>query len=157
MQKDKTPIRVIATNRKAHHLYHIMDTYEAGIALVGTEVKSLREGKANLKDSYATVEKGEISLHNMHISPYDAANRFNHDPTRTRKLLMHRGEIRRLLGKTTVRGFTLVPLKIYFKGKVAKVELALAIGKKLFDRRKDIKDREVQREMRRVLKDRQHQ
>jgi len=157
MQKDKTPIRMIATNRKAHHLYHIIDTYEAGIALVGTEVKSLREGKANLKDSYATVEKGEISLHNMHISPYDAANRFNHDPTRKRKLLMHREEIRRLLGKTAVRGFTLVPLKIYFKGKVAKVELALAIGKKLFDKRKDIKDREVQREMRRALKDRQHQ
>lgn len=157
MQKEKGQFRVIVSNRKAHHLYHIVDTYEAGMVLVGTEVKSLREGKANLKDSYATVEKGEIQLHNMHISPYDAGSRFNHDPTRTRKLLMHRGEIRRLLGKTTERGFTLVPLKIYFKGKVAKVELALAIGKKLFDRRKDIKDREVQRELRRALKDRQHQ
>ena len=155
MQKDKEQIRVVATNRKAHHLYHIVDTYETGIALVGTEVKSLRQGKASFKDSYATVDKGEIFLHNMHISPYDQASRFNHDPTRLRKLLMHRMEIKRLLGKTTERGFTLVPLRIYFKGKVAKVELALAIGKKLFDRRKTIKDREVQRELRRALKERQ--
>jgi len=155
MQKDKDQIKVIATNRKAHHLYHIVDTYEAGIALVGTEVKSLRQGKVNLKDSYATVEKGELFLHHMHISPYDQASRFNHDPTRSRKLLMHRGEIKRLLGKTTERGFTLIPLKIYFKGKVAKVELALVVGKKLFDRRKAIKDREVQRELRRALKERQ--
>ena len=155
MQKDKEQIRVIATNRKARHLYHIVDTYEAGIALVGTEVKSLRQGKASFKDSYATVEKGEVFLHHMHIAPYDQASRFNHDPTRARKLLLHRMEIKRLLGKTTERGFTLVPLKIYFKGKVAKIELALAIGKKLFDRRKAIKDREVQRELRRALKERQ--
>lgn len=155
MQKDKEQIRVIATNRKARHLYHIVDTYETGIALVGTEVKSLRQGKASFKDSYATVEKGEVFLHNMHISAYDQASRFNHDPTRLRKLLLHRWEIKRLLGKTTERGFTLVPLRIYFKGKVAKVELALAIGKKLFDKRKAIKDREVQRELRRVLKERQ--
>ena len=155
MQKDKEQIRVIATNRKARHLYHIVDTYETGIALVGTEVKSLRQGKASFKDSYATVEKGEVFLHNMHISAYDQANRFNHDPTRLRKLLLHRWEIKRLLGKTTERGFTLVPLRIYFKGKVAKVELALAIGKKLFDKRKAIKDREVQRELRRALKERQ--
>jgi SsrA-binding protein len=155
MQKNKEQIRVIATNRKARHLYHIVDTYEAGIALVGTEVKSLRQGKASFKDSYATVEKEELFLHNMHISPYDQASRFNHDPTRLRKLLMHRVEIKRLLGKTTERGFTLVPLRIYFKGKVAKVELALAIGKKLFDRRKAIKDREVQRDLRRALKERQ--
>jgi len=146
---------VVATNRKAHHLYHIVDTYEAGIALVGTEVKSLRQGKVSFKDSYAAVEKGEIFLHNMHISPYDQAGRFNHDPTRSRKLLLHRVEIKRLLGKTTERGFTLVPLKIYFKDKVAKLELALAIGKRLFDRRKAIKDREVQRELRRALKERQ--
>ncbi len=146
---------MIATNRKAHHLYHMVDTYEAGIALVGTEVKSLRQGKVSFKDSYATVEKGEIFLHNMHVSPYEQASRFNHDPTRPRKLLLHRVEIKRLLGKTTERGFTLVPLRIYFKGKVAKVELALAIGKKLFDRRKAIKDREVQRELRRALKERQ--
>jgi len=132
MPKDREQIRVVATNRKAHHLYHIVDTYEAGIALVGTEVKSLRQGKVN-----------------------DQAGRFNHDPTRSRKLLLHRVEIKRLLGKTTERGFTLVPLKIYFKDKVAKLELALAIGKRLFDRRKAIKDREVQRELRRALKERQ--
>lgn len=155
MQKHREQIRVIATNRKARHLYHIVDTYESGVALVGTEVKSLRQGKVSFKDSYATVEKGELFLHNVHISHYDQASRFNHDPTRSRKLLMHKVEIKRLLGKTTERGFTLVPLRIYFKGKVAKIELALAIGKKLFDRRKAIKDREVQREMRRALKERQ--
>jgi len=155
MQKDPKQIKVIATNRKARHLYHIVDTYEAGIALVGTEVKSLRQGKVSFQDSYATVERGEVVLHSLHISPYDQANRFNHDPTRPRKLLLHKGEIKKLLGKTTERGFTIVPLKIYFKGKVAKVELALAIGKKLFDRRKAIKDREVGRELRRALKERQ--
>lgn len=155
MQKDVKQVKVIATNRKAHHLYHIVDTYEAGIALVGTEVKSLRQGKVSFQDSYATVERGEVVLHSLHISPYDQANRFNHDPTRPRKLLLHKGEIKKLLGKTTERGFTIVPLKIYFKGKVAKVELALAIGKRLFDRRKAIKDREVQRELRRALKERQ--
>jgi SsrA-binding protein len=155
MQKDTKQIKVVATNRKARHLYHIVDTYEAGIALVGTEVKSLRQGKVSFQDSYATVEKGEVVLQSLHISPYDQANRFNHDPTRSRKLLLHKGEIKKLLGKTTERGFTIVPLRIYFKGKVAKVELALAIGKKLFDRRKAIKDREVQREVRRALKERQ--
>jgi SsrA-binding protein len=155
MAKDKEQIRIIATNRKAHHLYHIVDTYETGIALVGTEVKSLREGKVSFKDSYASVDRGEVFLHSLHISQYEQASRFNHDPTRSRKLLLHRMEIRRLLGKTTEKGFTLVPLKIYFKGRVAKVELALAIGKKLFDRRKTIKDREVQRELRRALKERQ--
>jgi SsrA-binding protein len=155
MQKDTKQIKVIATNRKAHHLYHIVDTYEAGIALVGTEVKSMRQGRVSFQDSYAAVEKGEVFLHSLHISPYDQANRFNHDPTRPRKLLLHKGEIRRLLGKTAERGFTIVPLRVYFKGKVAKVELALAIGKKLFDRRKTIKDREVQRELRRALKERQ--
>ena len=125
------------------------------MALVGTEVKSLRLGGANLKDSYAMVEKGEIYLHNMHISPYDQASRFNHDPTRTRKLLMHKKEIKRLLGKTVEKGLTLVPLRLYFKGNVAKVELALVIGKKMYDRRKDIKDREVKRELRRALKEKQ--
>jgi SsrA-binding protein len=155
VQKSEKQVKVISTNRKAHHLYHVLETYEAGIALVGTEVKSLRLGKANLKDSYAMVEKEEIYLHNMHISPYDQASRFNHDPTRTRKLLMHRGEIKRLLGKTVEKGLTLVPLKLYFKGNVAKVELALVIGKKVYDRRRDIKDREVKRELRRALKEKQ--
>jgi len=155
VQKSEKQVKVISINRKAHHLYHILESYEAGIALVGTEVKSLRLGKANLKDSYAMVEKAEIYLHNMHISPYDQASRFNHDPTRTRKLLMHKKEIKRLLGKTVEKGLTLVPLKLYFKGNVAKVELALVIGKKMYDRRKDIKDREVKRELRRVLKEKQ--
>jgi SsrA-binding protein len=155
MQKDKQQTKIISSNKKAFHLYHILESYEAGIALQGTEVKSLRLGRANLKDSYAMVEKGEVYLHNMHIGPYDPASRFSHDPTRTRKLLMHRIEIKRLLGKTVERGLTLVPLKLYFKGNIAKVELALAMGKKIYDRRKDIKDREVQRELRRALKDRQ--
>jgi SsrA-binding protein len=155
MQKDRQQVKIVATNRKAHHLYHILESYEAGIALVGTEVKSLRLGRANLKDSYGMVRQGEVYLHNMHISPYDQASRFNHDPTRIRKLLLHRREIKRLLGKTVERGLTLVPLKLYFKGKVAKVELALAVGKKIYDRRKDIKDREVKRELRRALKEKQ--
>ncbi len=155
MQKNEKQVKIISTNRKAHHLYHILESYEAGIALVGTEVKSLRLGRANLKDSYAQVKKGEVYLHNLHISPYNQANRFNHDPTRTRKLLLHGREIKRLLGKTVERGLTLVPLKLYFKGNVAKVELALVIGKKIYDRRKDIKDREVQRELRRALKEKQ--
>jgi SsrA-binding protein len=155
VQKNEKQVKIISTNRKAHHLYHILESYEAGIALVGTEVKSLRLGRANLKDSYAMVKGGEVYLHNMHISPYDQASRFNHDPTRTRKLLMHGREIRRLLGKTTEKGLTLVPLKLYFKGKVVKVELALAIGKKIYDRRKDIKDREIKRELHRVLKEKQ--
>ena len=155
VQKSEKPVKAISTNRKAHHLYHILESYEAGVALVGTEVKSLRLGGANLKDSYAMVEKGEIYLRNMHISPYDQASRFNHDPTRTRKLLMHKKEIKRLLGKTVEKGLTLVPLRLYFKGNVAKVELALVIGKKMYDRRKDIKDREVKRELRRALKEKQ--
>ncbi|MFQ6032208.1 MAG: SsrA-binding protein SmpB [Candidatus Zixiibacteriota bacterium] len=155
MQKNKQEIKIISTNRKAHHLYHVLESFEVGIALVGTEVKSLRLGRANLKDSYAMVKKGEVYLHNMHISPYDQASRFNHDPTRSRKLLLHRREIKRLLGKTAERGFTLVPLKLYFKGNVAKVELALAMGKKIYDRRKEIKDREVKRELRRALKEKQ--
>ncbi len=155
VQKNEKQVKIISTNRKAHHLYHILESYEAGIALVGTEVKSLRLGRANLKDSYAQVKKGEVYLHNLHISPYNQANRFNHDPTRTRKLLLHGREIKRLLGKTVERGLTLVPLKLYFKGNVAKVELALVIGKKIYDRRKDIKDREVQRELRRALKEKQ--
>jgi SsrA-binding protein len=155
VQKNEKQLKAISTNRKAHHLYHILETYEAGIALVGTEVKSLRLGRANLKDSYAMVEKGQVYLHKMHISPYDQASRFNHDPTRTRKLLMHKREIKRLLGKTVEKGLTLVPLRLYFKGNVAKVELALVIGKKMYDRRKDIKDREVKRELRRALKEKQ--
>lgn len=145
-------IKVITTNRKARHDYTILDTFEAGIALRGTEVKSLRGGKANLKDSFARVDHGEIVLYNMHISPYDLGNRFNHDPLRPRKLLLHREEIRRLAGKVAERGLTIVPLRLYFKHGIAKVELALAKGKKMYDRREAIAERDVRRDMDRVLR-----
>lgn len=146
----------IATNRRARHDYFIEETFETGIALTGTEVKSLRQGKGNLQDSYAMIQNGEIFLHNCHISPYDFGNRFNHDPLRTRKLLMHRAEIRKLFAKTREKGLTLVPLQMYFseKGKV-KVELALAKGKKLYDKREDIAKRDADREVERVIRDRQ--
>jgi SsrA-binding protein len=146
--------RVICTNRKAIHDYHIEDSYEAGLVLVGSEVKSLRAGRANLKDSYAGIKEGEVYLYNCHISPYAEANQFNHEPRRTRKLLLHKGEIKKLVGKTTERGYTLVPLKLYFKGGKAKVQLALARGKKLYDKRRAIKEREDKRELARALKER---
>lgn len=141
--------RIAISNRKARHDYQILDVYEAGIVLKGSEVKSLRQGRANLQDSYADVKRGEVWLHNMHISPFEQANRFNHDPVRDRKLLLNKSEIRKLIGKTTEKGLTLVPLKVYFKKGIAKVELALAKGKKDYDRREDIKKRDVEREMRR--------
>ncbi|TYO94865.1 SsrA-binding protein SmpB [Desulfallas thermosapovorans] len=143
-------------NRKARHEYHIDETYEAGIALSGTEIKSIRAGKANLQDSYARIENGELVLYNMHISPYEQGNRFNHEPKRPRKLLMHKREIMRLFGQTREKGLSLIPLKVYFKnGKWAKIELALARGKKKFDKREDIAARDAKREMDRAMKDRQ--
>lgn len=148
-------IKIISENRKARHDYHIHETYEAGIALTGTEVKSLRAGKANLKDSYARIDHNELMLHNMHISPYEQGNRFNHEPLRTRKLLMHRYEINKLIGKTKEKGYTLVPLKLYFTRGKAKVELGLATGKKLYDKRQDIAERDAKREMDRAFRDRQ--
>lgn len=147
-------IKIIATNRKARHEYNILETYEAGMVLKGTEVKSLREGKANLKDSYARMNDGEMFLLNLHISPYEKGNRYNQEPTRPRKLLLHRNQIRRLLGRVAEKGLTLVPLRLYFKGSYAKVELALAVGKKLYDRRKSIAEREAERTVRRALKER---
>ena len=147
-------IKLIARNRKARHDYEIMDSFETGIVLKGTEVKSLRAGKVNLKDSYATIERGEVVLNNLHIGPYEPANRYNHEPERPRKLLLHRSEIRRLVGRTEQKGLTLVPLKLYFKRGRAKVELALARGKKQFDKRQDIARREMQRDIERALKDR---
>ncbi|MEW5799873.1 MAG: SsrA-binding protein SmpB [Bacteroidota bacterium] len=144
--------RIAISNRKARHDYEIVDVYEAGIVLKGPEVKSLRMGRANLQDSYADLKKGEVWLHNMHISPFEQANRFNHDPVRDRKLLLNKSEIRRLIGKTTEKGLTLIPLKIYFKNGKAKVELALAKGKKEYDRREDIKKREMDRELRRTFR-----
>ncbi|SFR03332.1 SsrA-binding protein SmpB [Desulfoscipio geothermicus] len=142
------------TNRKARHEYHVDETYEAGIALTGTEIKSIRAGKANLQDSYARVENGELILYNMHISPYEQGNRFNHEPKRPRKLLMHKREIMRLLGQTREKGFSLIPLKLYFKNSWVKVELALARGKKKYDKREDIAARDAKREMDRAMKNR---
>lgn len=150
--KQDDDIEVITTNRKARHDYTVMDTYEAGIVLQGTEVKSLRDHKANLTDSYAGIDRGEVILYNVHISPYDHGNYFNHDPTRPRKLLLHREEIRRLVGKVVERGLTLVPLKLYFKRGKAKVQLALVKGKKQYDRRQTIAERDAQRDVDRELK-----
>ncbi|MDI6709848.1 MAG: SsrA-binding protein SmpB [Thermoanaerobacterales bacterium] len=145
-------IKVICENRKARHDYQILETYEAGIALAGTEVKSLRAGKGNLKDSFARVENAELWLYNMHISPYEQGNRFNRDPKRVRKLLMHRSEVMRLWGKAREKGLALVPLKAYFKDGKVKIELALARGKKLYDKREDIAARETRRELERVAR-----
>ncbi|HEX3046580.1 MAG TPA: SsrA-binding protein SmpB [Bacillota bacterium] len=145
----------IAANRRARHEYFVLETFETGIALTGTEVKSLRLGKGNLQDSYAMISNGEIFLHNCHISPYDFGNRFNHEPLRTRKLLMHSSEIRRLFAKVREQGLTLVPLQMYFneRGRV-KVELALAKGKKLYDKRDDIAERDAKRNIDRAMKER---
>ncbi len=144
--------KTVTVNRKARHEYHILESFEAGIALTGTEVKSLRAGKANLQDSFARVENSELILYNMHISPYEQGNRFNHEPKRPRKLLMHKHEIMRLLGKTQEKGLTLVPLKVYFTRGRAKVELALAKGKKVHDKREAIKERDAKREIQRAMK-----
>ena len=144
--------RLVCQNKKAYHDYEILETFEAGMVLLGTEVKSLREGRANLKDSYAKVRKSEIYLYGLHISPYTHASYDNHEPERVRKLLLHRYEIKRLVGKTQERGFSLIPLKIYFKEGKAKVELALARGKKLYDKRETLKRKEETREMERLRK-----
>ena len=144
-------IERIAQNRKARHLYHILETIEAGLVLTGTEVKSLRTGKANLLDAYAMVDRGEVWLMNLHISPYEKGNQFNHEPKRKRKLLLHRRDIRRLIGKTREKGLTLIPLSLYFKQGWAKVELALAKGKKLHDKREDVAKRDADREMARAM------
>jgi SsrA-binding protein len=149
--------KIISTNRKARHDYHIEETYEAGIVLTGTEVKSVRGARLNLKDSYARVESGEIFLYNMHISPYEQGNRFNHDPLRIRKLLMHGIEISRLSGKIKEKGYSLIPLKVYLKKGRVKLELGLACGKKLYDKRRDIAERDSKREVERVFRDRQRE
>jgi SsrA-binding protein len=145
-------MKVVCQNRKAYHDYHIDEAVESGIALLGTEVKSLREGKANLKDSYVIIKGGEVFLLNCHISPYSHGNIMNHDPLRTRKLLLHKKEISRLAGKVVAKGYTLIPLKLYFKDSFAKVEIGLAKGKKLFEKRDTIKEREARREIERAMK-----
>ncbi|MDX2168800.1 MAG: SsrA-binding protein SmpB [Deltaproteobacteria bacterium] len=151
MKKETTHDRDVAVNRRARHEFHIDETFEAGIALMGSEVKALRAGKANLKDSFGRVENGEVWLWNAHISPYGPASQFGHEPTRTRKLLLHREEIARLHGKVKEKGLTLVPLRLYFKNGRAKVELGLARGKKQHDKRDAIREREVKREIDRAL------
>jgi SsrA-binding protein len=145
-------IKLIAQNKKARFEYFILETFEAGIVLTGTEVKSLRLGKANLKESFGRIENGELFLFNMHISPYSHGNRLNHEPRRTRKLLLHKKEIKKLIGKTKEKGLTLVPTKIYFKDGKCKVELALGKGKKLFDKREEIKRKDAEREAQRSFK-----
>jgi SsrA-binding protein len=149
-------MKIICTNRKARHDYNIVETMEAGIALVGTEVKSLRENTAHLKDSYAAIESGELWLHHAHISVYSKGNRSNHEPTRTRKLLVHEKELRRLYGKLQEKGFTIVPLRLYFNdaGRV-KVELGLARGKKDIDKRRAIAERDADRDLQREIKERE--
>jgi len=145
--------KLIANNKKARHDYFIEEVYEAGMALLGTEIKSIRQGKVNLKESYAKIEKGELIIYGMHISPYEQGNRFNADPLRPRKLLLHRQEIRKLIGYTTLKGMTLVPLTLYINEKgMAKMELAVARGKKLYDKREDAAKRDADRRMRQVVK-----
>ncbi len=146
--------RLVCQNKKAYHDYEILETLEAGMVLLGTEVKSLRNGRANLKDSYAKVKKGEVFLYGLHISPYTHATYDNHDPERVRKLLLHSHEIKRLLGKTQEKGLALIPLKIYFSKGLAKIDLALARGKKDYDKRESLKKKEERREMDRMRKER---
>jgi SsrA-binding protein len=146
-----TAVRTVTTNRKARHDYHIDDTFEAGIALTGTEIKSIRAGRVNLRDSYATIKEGELWLLNTHIAPYQQGTYANHEPRRPRKLLMHRREINRITGKLQEKGFTLVPLRLYLKNNLAKVELGLARGKKQYDKRAALRQRETRREIDRAV------
>ena len=146
-------IKVISQNKKAYHDYFILEKYECGIELKGTEVKSLRNGNVNMKDSYATIDKGEVYIKQMHISPYEMGNIFNRDPLRPRKLLMHKYEIRKLIGTLKEDGISLIPLSLYFKGSNIKVELGLAKGKKLYDKRQSIAAKDAQRNMDRKIKE----
>lgn len=148
----KEAIKTIAQNKKARHDFFIEETFEAGIELFGTEVKSIRAGKVNLKDSYADVYNGELYIYNMHISPYEHGNIFNKDPMRIRKLLMHKKEITKLLGLKQTQGYTLVPLSLYFKGSKVKVQLALAKGKKVYDKRHDIAKKDAERRMQKATR-----
>ena len=153
--EEKDGSQLIADNRKAYHDYHILETFEAGIALLGTEVKGIREGRANLRDSFARVEGGEVWMFNVHINPYSHRGYVDHDPKRKRRLLLHKHEIRKLIGKTVEKGLTLVPTRLYFKNGKIKVSLALAKGKQAHDKRETIKRREVDRETRAAVKERQ--
>ncbi|MBO4990762.1 MAG: SsrA-binding protein SmpB [Firmicutes bacterium] len=147
--------KLLANNKKARHDYFIEEVYEAGLVLTGTEIKSVRQGRMNLKESYAKIENGEVFIYNMHISPYEQGNRYNVDPLRERKLLLHKQEIRKLIGYTTQKGLTLVPLQVYLNEKgLVKMEIAVARGKKLYDKREDIAKRDAGRRMERMMKDR---
>ncbi|QDW74722.1 SsrA-binding protein SmpB [Lachnospiraceae bacterium KGMB03038] len=148
----KTNVKLVANNKKAYHDYFILDTFEAGISLSGTEVKSIRMGKCSIKEAFIRVENGEVYVYGMHISPYEKGNIFNKDPLRVRKLLLHRAEINKLLGKTKEQGITIMPLKVYFKGSLVKVEIGLAKGKKLYDKRQDIAKKDQKREAQREFK-----
>ena len=148
----KTSIKLIANNKKAYHDFFIEDTFEAGISLHGTEVKSLRMGKCSIKEAFVRIENGEVFVYGMHISPYEKGNIFNKDPLRVKKLLMHRYEINKLMGKLKEKGLTLVPLKVYFKGSLVKVEIGLARGKKLYDKREDIAKKDQRREAEKEFK-----
>ena len=152
MAKTKEAQRLIANNKKAYHDYFIDETYEAGIALHGTEVKSMRMGKCSIKESFIRIENGEVFVYGMHVSPYEKGNIFNKDPLRVKKLLMHRAEINRLAGKAAEKGYTLVPLQVYFKEGKVKVEIGLARGKKLYDKREDIAKKDARREIEREFK-----
>jgi SsrA-binding protein len=154
MNPEQSDERLVATNRKARHDYHVEESLEAGLVLTGTEVKSLRSGRVSLQDAFARVEADEVWLYHLHIPPYDSGGYANHDPLRRRKLLLNRGEIRRLFGKAQQRGYTLVPLKLYFRRGMAKVELALARGKREYDRREEIAKREANRQIQRAIRGR---
>ncbi len=149
---DKQSVKLIANNKKAYHDFFILDTYEAGIALHGTEVKSLRMGKCSIKESFIRIDNGEVFIYGMHVSPYEKGNIFNKDPLRVKKLLLHKSEINKLLGKIKEKGMSIVPLKVYLKGSLVKVEIGLAKGKKLYDKRDDIAKKDQQREAQRDFK-----
>ncbi|MEK4028079.1 MULTISPECIES: SsrA-binding protein SmpB [Bacillaceae] len=147
--------KVVAQNKKARHDFFIEETFEAGIVLQGTEIKSIRAGRVNLKDAFARIQKGEVFVYNMHISPYEQGNRYNHDPLRTRKLLLHRKQIDKLIGETKEAGYSIVPLKMYLKDGYAKLLIGLAKGKKKFDKREDLKKKEAKRDVERAFRERQ--
>jgi len=153
-QTNSVPVKIISVNRQAYHDYFVERTIEAGVSLVGTEIKSIRDGKVNLRGSYAIARNGELWLENAHIAVYEHGNRYNHEPLRNRKLLLHRREIEQLQAKVATKGLTLIPLKLYLKGGKAKIELGLCRGKKLYDKREAIAERDVKREMERVIRKR---
>ena len=148
----KENVKLIANNKKAYHDYFIEDKYEAGISLAGTEVKSLRQGKCSIKESFIRIEKGEVFIYGMHVTPYEKGNIFNKDPLRVKKLLLHKYEINKMAGKIAEKGYTLVPLQVYFRGSLVKVEIGLAKGKKLYDKRQDIAKKDLKREAQRDFK-----